>query len=534
LKKLLSVFFLVCAAVLFLAGQPITVEAKEADTIKEGVYAGDISLSGMTKEEAFAEINAYVDSLKECLITLKGVEQQAVTVKAEELGIYWSNPEIIDEALVIGTKGNVIERYKMLKDLEYENKIYEIAIDFNVENINNVLVEKCTVYDRPAQDFGLKRENGEFVITEGATGYRLDVELSIDTVYNYLVTEWQRDNCNIMLNVEVSEPRGSAELLAKVGDIMGVYTTSFSTSNSSRSANVTNGCHLINGTLLYPGDEFSMMDTVTPFTQANGYYLAGSYLSGKVVDSIGGGICQVSTTLYNAILLAELEVTERYNHSMIVTYVKPSADAAIAESAGKDFKFVNTTDYPIYIEGVTTPDKNITFTIYGVETRPANRVVRYETVILSTTAPGPEVINMDAAQPIGFVDVQSAYTGYKAQLWKIVTVDGVETERTQINSSNYKMVPRTATVGVATADPNAYNEIIAAIGTGSIDHVRNVAAYWQALAPQVPVVAPVAPAEPEPVTPEVPVTPEQPVVQPEQSVTEPPVETPPADTEITP
>ena len=116
---------------------------------------------------------------------------------------------------------------------------------------------------------------------------------------------------------------------------------------------MANGCSLINGTTLYPGEEFSTYKTVSPFSVANGYYMAGSYVSGKVVDSLGGGICQVSTTLYNAVLLAELEVTERYNHSMIVGYVDPSADAAIAESSGKDFKFVNNTDAPIYIEGYT-------------------------------------------------------------------------------------------------------------------------------------------------------------------------------------
>lgn len=117
---------------------------------------------------------------------------------------------------------------------------------------------------------------------------------------------------------------------------------------------MTNGCRLIDGTLLYPGDEFSTYETVAPFSEANGYYMAGSYLNGKVVDSIGGGICQVSTTLYNAVLLAELDVTMRYNHSMVVSYVDPSADAAIAESSGKDFKFVNNTDYPIYIEGTVS------------------------------------------------------------------------------------------------------------------------------------------------------------------------------------
>ena len=92
--------------------------------------------------------------------------------------------------------------------------------------------------------------------------------------------------------------------------------------------------------VLYPGDTFSAYEVVSPFTEENGYYMAGSYLNGKVVDSLGGGICQVSTTLYNAVLLAELEIVERAPHSMIVNYVEPSSDAAIAGTY-KDFKFKN-------------------------------------------------------------------------------------------------------------------------------------------------------------------------------------------------
>lgn len=496
MKKLLVGWLSVCvAAAVFFLAQPLDAAAKETDTIKTGIYAGELNLSGMTAEEATAAIVEYVDSLKGRLITLKGVEDQAVTVTAEELGLYWSNPGIVSEALALGTRGNILQRYKTLKDLEHENQVYEIALDYNIENINTVLVEKCTVYDRPAKDFGLKREGGKFVVTEGETGYLLDVELSIDTVYAYLMNEWDKQDCSITLDVEVSEPRGSEQMLSKVGNVLGSYTTSYATSGSARSANLENGCRLINGTLLYPGDEFSMIDVVAPFTAANGYYPAGSYLNGKVVDSVGGGICQVSTTLYNAMLLAELETTERYNHSMIVHYVEPSADAAIAESAEKDFKFINTTEYPVYIEGITTPEKNISFIIYGVESRPANRTVRYESKILSTTELGPEVITADAGQPVGVVQVQGAYTGYKAELWKVVLVDGVETGRTKVNSSSYKMVPRTATVGVATPDANAYNEIMAAIGTGSIDHVKNVAAALQSAPPAVEAPAPEVPAE---------------------------------------
>ena len=181
-------------------------------------------------------------------------------------------------------------------------------------------------------------------------------------------------------------------------------------------------------------------------------------------------------------LRAELEVTERYNHSMIVSYVDPSADAAIAESSGKDFKFKNNTDYPIYIEGRTTSDKQITFTIYGVETRDSNREVSYESVVLERIVPDTEVIYTDASQPVGYCAVQSAHVGYKAQLWKVVKENGVEVSREQVNSSTYMKAPRSATVGVATEDPNAYNAIMAAVATNSIDQVKAVAGAYKAAA----------------------------------------------------
>lgn len=450
--------------------------AASEDTIKSGIFADNVELSGMTKEEATQAVNDYVESLKTVEITLLAADGKEVVTTAGALGITWENRELVTEALEIGTHGNIIERYKVMKDLEHENLTYDVELGFDVSAINDILVNQCTKYNRDAVNVSLKRENGTFQVVQGQTGYKLDVETSIDLVYDYLTTEWTGEAADIRLNVAVEEPKGSAEELAQVKDVLATFTTSFSTSGTSRSANVTNGCNLINGTTLYPGEEFSTYKTVAPFSQANGYYMAGSYISGKVVDSIGGGICQVSTTLYNAALLAELEITERHNHSMTVSYVDLSADAAIAESAGKDFRFVNNTDYPIYIEGIIK-NKQITFNIYGKETRSSARKVTYVSEVLETINPPADQIYQDASQPIGyFLKGDSAHIGYKAKLWKVVMENGVEVSREQVNSSTYKMAPRSATVGVATADPNAYNEIQAAIGTGSIDHVKNVIA----------------------------------------------------------
>lgn len=487
-KSVRKVFPVVALLAAFLLW-PAEVQAKGTETIKAGVYAGEVSLAGMTKEEAEEAVEAYVASLETVEITLVAADNQPVVVTAGELGVAWANPEVLEEALGHGTVGNVVQRYKELKDLENNNVIYPIKLEFDITAIDSILAEQCKAFDREAIDASLTLKDGEFIVTEGQIGYLLDVETSIDTVYGFLADEWNHETASIQLDIIVSEPRGSVEELSMVKDVLGTCTTSYTSSGANRSGNVENGCELINGTLLYPGDEFSAYLAVAPFTAANGYYMAGSYLSGRVVDSMGGGICQVTSTLYNAVLLSELEVTERYNHSMIVNYVDPSADAAIAESSGKDFKFVNNLDYPIYIEGYTQ-GKKITFNIYGVETRPDNRTVEYVSEILETINPTTEVIYPDAGYNVGYVSVSGAHIGYKARLWKIVKEDGVEISREVINTSSYKMTPRTAVVGISTPDPNVYNEIMAAIATNDINHVRNIAAILTT--PAVPEQAPPA------------------------------------------
>lgn len=451
------------------------VQAASKQTIREGIYIGTVDVGGMTVEEAEAAVEEYVEELGTKVITLEAANTGEVAVTANDLGITWENRGIVEEAAQIGQQGNVIVRYKMMKDLQKDNVRYDLEFGYDVNAINEILATECVKFDSDAVNAALSREDGAFVVQKGQSGYKVDVEKSIDVVYDYLKEEWDYSDSSILLAINEDIPMGSAEDLSQVQDVLGTFTTSFATSGKSRSANVENGCRLINGITLYPGEEFSTLDAITPFTVDNGYYMAASYLNGKVVDSLGGGICQVSTTLYNAVLLAELDVTQRYNHSMIVAYVDPSADAAIAESASKDFKFVNNTDAPIYVEG-TIKNKKITVSIYGKEYRDANREVSYESEILSVTQPGQDVIYADASRPIGYIVKESAHVGYKARLWKVVKENGEVVERSQVNSSTYKMTPRYATVGVATADPNAQNEIMAAIGTSSIDHVQNVIA----------------------------------------------------------
>lgn len=450
-------------------------KAKEEATIKPGIYAGDIDLSGMTAAAAEDAVNSYVKGLCDVEVTLLAAGGTEVVVTAGDLGLAWANPELVAEALEIGAYGNVIERYKAIKDLERENKVYPIELRLDEQTVSDLLTLECAKYDADPVDYDLERVDGKFHVIEGQVGYTLDVETSIDLVSGQLIGNWDGKPCTIALDVKTEEPRGSEEELLQVKDVLGSFTTSYKTSTADRCANVENGCRLINGLLLYPGEEFSMYETVSPITAENGYFMAGSYLNGRVVDSVGGGICQVSTTLYNAVLKSEMDVTERHNHSMVVSYVEPAADAAIASSAGKDFRFVNNLEFPVYIEGYTQ-DRKITFNVYGVETRAPGHAVRYESEVLEVIEPTTEAIYEDKTKPIGYIVTQGAHIGYKARLWKIVTEDGKEVSRTVVNNSNYRMSPRSATVGTATSNPTAYAQLKAAMASNSIASVKSTIA----------------------------------------------------------
>ncbi len=467
------------ALVLVLAGsfgEAAAQAREESDTILGGVYVGDVDLSGMTVEEATQAVSQFVESLKSKNVTLGVAGERYVAVTAGELGLKWENTDVLSEAASVGKKGNFIKRYMAIQDLKRGNKVYDLELSLDENAVKTILEEQCTEYNIPAKNATMTRVDGSFAISEGQAGEAVNIEESLLKISEYFTDNvWDYQDAAIDLVVDVTEPKGSAEDLAKLTDVLGTFTTSYSTSSAARCKNVENGCRLINSTILYPGDEFSTYEAIKPFTEENGYFPAGSYLNGKVVESLGGGICQVSTTLYNTVLLSELEVTERNNHSMIVTYVEPSMDAAIAESSGKDFKFVNNLNNPIYIEGITE-GKQITFTIYGVEERDPKRKVTYVSETLSVTRPDHEVITAAPGQGIGYISVESAHIGYTAQLWKVVEENGVEVSRDVINKSAYKVSPRTATVGTNTDNPAYAARMEAAIASGSIDTCKAEAA----------------------------------------------------------
>lgn len=420
------------------------VSAKEM-TIPDGVFVGDIELGGMTKEEAGQTIQDHVNTLADRKVTLD-IEGTPVEATAGELGFTWSNPEAVEEAASHGAGGNLIQQYMERKDLEKEPVHISLETGVDEAEFAEFVNANCQGMTAEPQNAVITRVDGKFEITPEVDGKTVDTEATRAALETALA-EADAEAVTVEAAITVKEAAVREEQLATIQDELGSFSTDFSSSGDSRSGNLQNGAAKINGHVLMPGETLSGYECMHPFTKENGYFSAAAYENGRVVDSIGGGVCQISTTLYQAALRAELEIVQRQNHSMIVGYVKPSMDAATAGTV-KDLKVTNNYSTPIYVEGYTK-GRTLTFTIYGKETRPANRTVEFVSETLSTIDPGEPEIKVDNSMAPGTrKQVQSAHTGIKSRLWKVVKVDGTETERTLLHTDTYNASKAIVMVGL--------------------------------------------------------------------------------------
>lgn len=426
---------------------PISTRAGEP--VPEGVFVGGLSLAGLTDKEAEKTVSKYVEEKLDQTITVVVGENEAAA-SAEELGLQWDNQEEVKNALEeTKVSGNLIKRYMKKKDLQQNPVHIELDLSVDQEKVSAFVNEKCGGSVTEAQDATITKENGEFVITPAVVGVAVDMEATRQALNEALNGEGTE---GITINAVVTEqqPKITTEDLATIKDVLGTFSTDFRTSGAARSTNLAVGAGKINGHVLMPGEVLSGYECMQPFTVANGYRVATAYENGRSVDSIGGGVCQIASTLYNASLLAELEIVQRQNHSMTVSYVKPSMDAAIAGTY-KDIKVKNPYDTPIYVEGYTS-GKTLTFTIYGQETRPENRTIAFESETIQRIDPGAPTEQVDATlSPGQRVQVQSSHTGLKSRLYKCVYVDGELEERTLLNTDTYNASKAIYRVGPAVA-----------------------------------------------------------------------------------
>lgn len=301
--------------------------------------------------------------------------------------------------------------------------------------------------------------NAEFVKTSRTTyeikthqmGRRID-RASLLKAVNYMETRESKDYEEIPLPVEFTEPEITDEKLKSslFKDTLATYSTSFSTNNENnynRSINIGLAAQSINGTLLLPGEEFSFNKVVGPRTSERGYKTAHIFIDGQIRDGTGGGVCQVSTTLYNAALRANLEVTERHNHMFTVSYVPLGQDAAVSYGYA-DLVFKNTTAHPLRINAEVSKSNTLSFRIDSENDYPQLKVT-LATKTIKTIPVEVKYIDDDSL-PQGTVVVdENGMAGHIVDTYMKVFNGDILIKELKLHRSVYQMLQRKIRRGAA-------------------------------------------------------------------------------------
>jgi vancomycin resistance protein YoaR len=205
-----------------------------------------------------------------------------------------------------------------------------------------------------------------FKIQKEMDGISLDGGLLVQIIKQYINSGSILDSYNIEIPVIIEKPRVTEALLNQIKNTeISSFSTKFDSKMKDRTTNLRISTTAINGTIIYPGDIFSMDKTLGERTAKQGYKYAHAFSGGKVVSSLAGGICQTTTTMYNAALFANLQIIERYRHGLPVTYINKGRDATIYAHT-YDLRFKNNTQYPIYIKSYIDTSKGLLYVkLYG-------------------------------------------------------------------------------------------------------------------------------------------------------------------------
>ena len=374
--------------------------------------------------------------------TLEDIASKALTEPVEptwEIGtdtmtIYAGKPGVnFDSAAV----EQVLDEKIRLMDFEP----YEVSVELSeTPQIDIDKIAEQVIGDPVSAT--VSKEDGKTIIPE-KVGVQFDVEEARTIIGDGSAESYE-------IPVTTTAAKVTAEKLEEVlfRDTLASCSTSLNEGNVPRTNNVRLASAAISGTILNPGEEFSYNNVVGERTTERGYQSAGAYSGNEIIDEVGGGVCQPSSTLYMAVLRADLEVTQRVNHSFTVAYTPLGEDATVSWG-GPDFCFKNDTDYPIKILAEQS-NGQLTMTIVGTKT--SDKTVTTRTEVIETYTP-QRIEKKDNSMMVGQSRVEvSGIPGYSTRTYKIITENGQTTEELA-NTSNY--IKRDEVVYVGTIQPKA-------------------------------------------------------------------------------
>lgn len=514
MTKLLIILLITLIGIIVCLSTIFSLTNKDNEAILKNVFVSGVDVSEETKEEAKVllenKINKYVK--KEITLVL---DRQEYRIVAEELGFTSENLEaVLDEAYNYGRADNFLKNNYTILFSNFKNKEIALSYALDEKKFNEYMSKIVALNESLVMDDTYVISGEQLIITKGQDGAKIDMEtleeyivtaiindiskvdipiiesksekVDLDKIYAEISVEPQNatiisgekfeivpekngydfdlENAKyvysnhagtgeIVIDLKAVEPDIKvADLDAELfNDTISTFSTPYNQGDTNRVQNLMTASERCNGKILYPGDEFSFHKTVGTRTVANGYAVGNSYAGGKVVTSVGGGICQISSTLYNIVLKADLEIIERKPHGMIVAYAEPSLDATIAEGS-IDFRFKNTRKYPIKIFS-EVKDGTVTMSILGLKDAD-EPTIEVKSVILETIPYKTETQNDSTMAKGTRKVVQEPSDGYVSESYKIVKdASGNIISETLITKDRYTPINEIVKVGTKVNKP---------------------------------------------------------------------------------
>ncbi len=408
--------------------------------VSPGVKIANIPLGGISKEKARQIIKKYTEKLSNDPITVE-INGKREFIIPKDLGIQFLEEEMLKKALKFKKSLNPITHIKEAFVSEYE---VPIKIAYNQENIKTFYDTLKKKYEKLPVNAKLKNKK-KIVRGENGIKFKTDIKEFTEKVLNAAV--FQKNREVIIETIEIKPDITFKDILKKLNlaTLISSYKTSIKEKEQGSRYNVLLAAKKIDGIIIYPNEEFSYNKIVGPAEKNDGFQKGLVIVGGKFVPGYGGGVCQTSSTLYNAVLLAGLKVTERYNHSVYADatgYVPLGRDAAVYYGH-KDLKFINVLPYPIVIGAYPKGDYLIT-EIWGREKLKAKySIITREKEVISYKT----IVKKDSNLPKGKKIIErEGINGYRIKTYLVIEEDGKTTKKF-LSNDYYRPIDQIVRIG---------------------------------------------------------------------------------------
>lgn len=424
----------------------------------QGIYIDKIDLGGLTLQEAKDKISEWAKNQAKKPIICRYIDLQWPILPGDISTI--NVEETLSRAISHLNHGNAFQRYLRRRALKTSPLYVDLAIHYNNEAIEKFLHEINEKIKVEPENAVFKVVDNLVEIEEDQEGVLLDEDLLKQEIIRNL---WNPESI-----IQIPTKTWKAPITKKDLEALGIkvkageFSTTFNSFQKDRTENIKLSSNLLKGYIISPGEIFSFNEVVGERTGEKGYREAPIFVQNNVVPGIGGGICQVSSTLYNLALMTDMEIVERLNHSLPVSYVPLGRDATVDYNS-IDLKFRNNTAYHILVD-TQVKDSTLTISFFSSKNLTKNIKFYSETV---KTIPSPITIKEDYNLKKGEVKMKHGSPGYQVKLWKIVYKDNKE-EKLLISTDNYSPTSSVMYIGKKEPDLKESYEKLDATTTDNI------------------------------------------------------------------